>query len=104
MKFHRFWNDVLAEKARLVFISEYMTSGSLKKFLKKTRTNNKTISAKVMFLSFFKLCLMSIVASALDVHNGYKALAMLNLIDRQIEIYDTTGLLLLSEFQHKSEY
>ena len=38
------------DKARLVFISEYMTSGSLKKFLKKTRTNNKTISAKVYII------------------------------------------------------
>ncbi|CAB4044842.1 Nuclear receptor-binding, partial [Paramuricea clavata] len=46
VKFHRFWNDMQGDKARLVFISEYMTSGSLKKFLKKTRTNNKTISAK----------------------------------------------------------
>ena len=35
------------DKARLVFISEYMTSGSLKKFLKKTRTNSKTIHSKV---------------------------------------------------------
>ena len=51
VKFHRFWNDVLDEKARLVFISEYMTSGSLKKFLKKTRTNNKTISAKVQYVN-----------------------------------------------------
>lgn len=48
VKFHRFWNDMQGDKARLVFISEYMTSGSLKKFLKKTRANNKTISAKVV--------------------------------------------------------
>ncbi|XP_028399453.1 nuclear receptor-binding protein-like [Dendronephthya gigantea] len=48
VKFHRFWNDMQGDKARLVFISEYMTAGSLKKFLKKTRANNKTISPKVV--------------------------------------------------------
>lgn len=48
VKFHKFWTDMHSDKARLVFISEYMTAGSLKKFLKKTRTNSKTIHAKVV--------------------------------------------------------
>ncbi|XP_048582966.1 nuclear receptor-binding protein isoform X2 [Nematostella vectensis] len=48
VSFHRFWTDVQGEKARVIFITEYMTSGSLKQFLKKTRKNNyKTMNEKV---------------------------------------------------------
>jgi nuclear receptor-binding protein len=43
-----FWTDVQVDKARVIFITEYMTSGSLKQFLKKTRKNDyKTLNEKV---------------------------------------------------------
>ena len=32
---------------QVIFITEYMSSGSLKQFLKKTKKNNKTIKVKV---------------------------------------------------------
>ena len=48
VKFHKFWTDTKSEKPRVIFITEYMTSGSLKQFLKKTRKSNlKTLNEKV---------------------------------------------------------
>lgn len=48
MNFHKFWTDARSETPRVIFITEYMTSGSLKQFLKKTRKSNyKTLNEKV---------------------------------------------------------
>lgn len=48
VKFHKFWTDARSETPRVIFITEYMTSGSLKQFLKKTRKSNyKTLNEKV---------------------------------------------------------
>ncbi|KAK0043963.1 nuclear receptor-binding protein-like isoform X1, partial [Biomphalaria pfeifferi] len=46
IKFHKFWTDVKNDKPRVIFISEYMSSGNLKQFLKKTKKNNKTFQLK----------------------------------------------------------
>uniref|UniRef100_A0A669Q4W0 Nuclear receptor-binding protein n=1 Tax=Phasianus colchicus TaxID=9054 RepID=A0A669Q4W0_PHACC len=47
VKFHKYWADVKENKARVIFITEYMSSGSLKQFLKKTKKNHKTMNEKV---------------------------------------------------------
>lgn len=48
VNFHKFWTDARSETPRVIFITEYMTSGSLKQFLKKTRKSNyKTLNEKV---------------------------------------------------------
>ncbi|XP_022802070.1 nuclear receptor-binding protein-like [Stylophora pistillata] len=47
VKFYKFWTDTRSEKPRVIFITEYMTSGSLKQFLKKTRKSLKTLNEKV---------------------------------------------------------
>lgn len=39
VKFHKYWMDKDEEKPRVIFITEYMSSGSLKQFLKKTKRN-----------------------------------------------------------------
>ncbi|XP_013773378.1 nuclear receptor-binding protein-like [Limulus polyphemus] len=39
VKFHRYWMDKDVEKPRVIFITEYMSSGSLKQLLKKTKWN-----------------------------------------------------------------
>ncbi|XP_054721933.1 nuclear receptor-binding protein-like [Uloborus diversus] len=39
VKLHKYWIDKEAEKPRVIFITEYMSSGSLKQFLKKTKRN-----------------------------------------------------------------
>lgn len=44
VKFHRYWSDVLEGKPRIVFITEYMSSGSWKQFLKRTKRNVKKLS------------------------------------------------------------
>lgn len=44
VKFHRYWTDVHEEKPRIVFITEYMSSGSWKQFLKRTKRNVKKLS------------------------------------------------------------
>ncbi|XP_064626904.1 nuclear receptor-binding protein-like [Lineus longissimus] len=45
VKFHKYWTDTKGEKPRVIFITEYMSSGSLKNFIKKTKKNNKTLKA-----------------------------------------------------------
>ena len=40
VKLHKYWTDIRDEKkARVIFITEYMSSGSLKQFLVKTKRN-----------------------------------------------------------------
>lgn len=46
VKFHKYWLDVRESSARVVFITEYVSSGSLKQFLKKTKKNHKTMNSR----------------------------------------------------------
>ncbi|KAG7488829.1 hypothetical protein MATL_G00038020 [Megalops atlanticus] len=46
VKFHKYWLDMKENQARVIFITEYMSSGSLKQFLKKTKKNHKTMNVK----------------------------------------------------------
>uniref|UniRef100_A0A9R1SPT6 Nuclear receptor binding protein 2a n=2 Tax=Cyprinus carpio TaxID=7962 RepID=A0A9R1SPT6_CYPCA len=46
VKFHKYWLDMRESRARVIFITEYMSSGSLKQFLKKTKKNHKTMNVK----------------------------------------------------------
>lgn len=39
VKMHKYWTDVKEDAVRVIFITEYMSSGSLKQFLKKTKRN-----------------------------------------------------------------
>lgn len=39
VKLHKHWMDIREDKSRIIFITEYMSSGSLKQFLKKTKRN-----------------------------------------------------------------
>lgn len=39
VKLHKYWMDKDVEKPRVIFITEYNSSGSLKQFLKKTKRN-----------------------------------------------------------------
>ncbi|XP_068211109.1 nuclear receptor-binding protein homolog isoform X2 [Palaemon carinicauda] len=43
VKLHKYWIDSKNDKPRVVFITEYMSSGSLKKFLKLTKKNTKKL-------------------------------------------------------------
>jgi len=38
-RFHDYWIDKDKEKPRVVFITEYMSSGTMKQFLRKTKSN-----------------------------------------------------------------
>eukprot|EP00794_Sanderia_malayensis_P004675 gene4675-5285_t len=46
VKFHKFWVDLKEDQPRLIFITEFMTSGSLRQFLKKTKSSNKKLNLK----------------------------------------------------------
>ncbi|XP_068603209.1 nuclear receptor-binding protein-like [Brachionichthys hirsutus] len=46
VKFHKYWADTEENRARVIFITEYMSSGSLKQFLKKTKKNHKSMNEK----------------------------------------------------------
>ncbi|KAF6206898.1 hypothetical protein GE061_018134 [Apolygus lucorum] len=43
VKFHKYWTDTHNDKPRVIFITEYMSSGSLKQFLKRTKRNVKKL-------------------------------------------------------------
>ncbi|XP_035702890.1 nuclear receptor-binding protein homolog isoform X2 [Folsomia candida] len=43
VKFHKYWMETNTDKPRVVFITEYMSSGSLKQFLKRTKKNVKRL-------------------------------------------------------------
>ncbi|NXC14135.1 NRBP2 protein, partial [Corythaeola cristata] len=47
VKLHKYWLDVKDSRARVIFITEYVSSGSLKQFLKKTKKNHKAMNARV---------------------------------------------------------
>ncbi|XP_029779525.1 nuclear receptor-binding protein 2 isoform X1 [Suricata suricatta] len=46
VKLHKYWLDALEARARVIFITEYVSSGSLKQFLKKTKKNHKAMNAR----------------------------------------------------------
>ncbi|MED6282767.1 Nuclear receptor-binding protein [Characodon lateralis] len=65
VKFHKYWADRKDNRARVIFITEYMSSGSLKQFLKKTKKNHKSMNEKawkrwcsqiLSALSYFHSC------------------------------------------------
>uniref|UniRef100_A0A8C5CCG0 Nuclear receptor binding protein 1 n=1 Tax=Gadus morhua TaxID=8049 RepID=A0A8C5CCG0_GADMO len=85
VKFHKYWADVKENRARVIFITEYMSSGSLKQFLKKTKKNHKTMNEKawkrwctqiLSALSYLHLCEPPIIHGNLTCdtifiqHNG----------------------------------
>lgn len=43
VKFHRYWTDTHNDQPRVIFITEYMSSGCLKQFLKRTKRNVKKL-------------------------------------------------------------
>uniref|UniRef100_A0A182WT13 Protein kinase domain-containing protein n=1 Tax=Anopheles quadriannulatus TaxID=34691 RepID=A0A182WT13_ANOQN len=71
VKFHRYWTDTHNDKPRVIFITEYMSSGSLKQFLKRTKKNVKKLP-----LQAWKRWL-SATTTAIDVYSfGICALEM----------------------------
>lgn len=44
-KFHKYWMDTTKDRPRVIFITEYMSSGSLRQFLRKTKRSNRTLKA-----------------------------------------------------------
>uniref|UniRef100_A0A8I3N1R1 Nuclear receptor-binding protein 2 n=2 Tax=Canis lupus familiaris TaxID=9615 RepID=A0A8I3N1R1_CANLF len=46
VKLHKYWLDASDAWARVIFITEYVSSGSLKQFLKKTKKNHKAMNAR----------------------------------------------------------
>ncbi|XP_075405260.1 nuclear receptor-binding protein 2 [Tenrec ecaudatus] len=46
VKLHKYWLDTAEARARVIFITEYVSSGSLKQFLKKTKKNHKAMNAR----------------------------------------------------------
>ncbi|XP_066873845.1 nuclear receptor-binding protein 2 isoform X1 [Kogia breviceps] len=46
VKLHKYWLDASEARARVIFITEYVSSGSLKQFLKKTKKNHKAMNTR----------------------------------------------------------
>lgn len=64
VKLHKYWTDINEDKARVIFITEYMSSGSLKQFLKKTKRN--VIKMALPVSSFF-LAISNLVLSNINL-------------------------------------
>ncbi|GMT28344.1 hypothetical protein PFISCL1PPCAC_19641 [Pristionchus fissidentatus] len=46
VKFHKWWTDTKSDKPRIIFITEYMSSGSMFLFLQRTRKSGSNLSVK----------------------------------------------------------
>ena len=85
MNFHKFWTDARSETPRVIFITEYMTSGSLKQFLKKTRKSNyKTLNEKVNSKTYIVLihsfvCSVSLKLKSLGLSLFYQTVSFTGL-------------------------
>lgn len=66
VKIHKYWID--KENPRLIFITEYMSGGTLRLFLKKTRSN--PIQIKMTLLSWRRWCTQ--ILCALKYLHGQK--------------------------------
>lgn len=47
VRFHKYWTDSKSEKPRIIFITEYLPSGSLYKFLHRARSSGTPINIKM---------------------------------------------------------
>ncbi|KAH7664949.1 Protein HPO-11, partial [Aphelenchoides avenae] len=46
VKFHKYWTDTKSEKPRIIFITEYMSSGSMSRFLQRARSSGTLLNTK----------------------------------------------------------
>ncbi|CAD5206933.1 unnamed protein product [Bursaphelenchus okinawaensis] len=46
VKFHKYWTDSKSEKPRMIFITEYMSSGSMSRFLQRARSSGTLLNIK----------------------------------------------------------
>ncbi|KAF1629637.1 UNVERIFIED_CONTAM: Nuclear receptor-binding protein, partial [Eudyptes robustus] len=46
VKFHKYWTDTKSEKPRMIFITEYMSSGSMSRFLQRARSSGTLLNIK----------------------------------------------------------
>jgi nuclear receptor-binding protein len=74
VKLHKYWMDKDVEKPRVIFITEYMSSGSLKLFLKKTKKNDVKMS-----LGAWKRWCTQILSALCYLHSARPAIVHENL-------------------------
>jgi nuclear receptor-binding protein len=46
VKFHKYWVDTKSNKPRIIFITEYMSSGSMSRFLQRARSSGTLLNIK----------------------------------------------------------
>uniref|UniRef100_A0A914GT45 Protein kinase domain-containing protein n=1 Tax=Globodera rostochiensis TaxID=31243 RepID=A0A914GT45_GLORO len=46
VKFHKYWMDTKSDKPRIIFITEYMSSGSMSRFLQRARSSGSLLNIK----------------------------------------------------------
>ncbi|PIK42028.1 putative nuclear receptor-binding protein-like [Apostichopus japonicus] len=93
VKFYKYWADTKSEKPRVIFITEYMSSGSLKQFLKRVKKDMHQIQEKswkrwttqiLSALSYLHSCEIPIVHGNLTTdtifiqHNGLIKIGCVN--------------------------
>ncbi|RZC38157.1 nuclear receptor-binding protein -like, partial [Asbolus verrucosus] len=102
VKFHRYWTDTHNDKPRVIFITEYMSSGSLKQFLKRTKRNVRRLPLPawrrwctqiLSALSYLHSCSPPIIHGNLTCdtifiqHNGLVKIGSGNHIEKSHEIH-----------------
>jgi len=73
-RFHDYWIDTNKEKPRVVFITEYMSSGTMKQFLRKTKSNKtwkRCCSQILSALSYLRSCNPPIIHGNLNCDNVF---------------------------------
>ncbi|GBM34688.1 Nuclear receptor-binding [Araneus ventricosus] len=124
VKLHKYWIDKESEKPRVIFITEYMSSGSLKQFLKKTKRNviklplqawKRWCSQILSALSYLHSCSPPIIHGNLTCdsifiqHNGLLKIGSVScyhsgiytLSQQRFLLYTSTTAVFLMYFQHR---
>lgn len=52
VKLHSHWTDTVADRPRLVFVTEHITSGSLQQFLKRTKAKTRSLKVSLLLIDF----------------------------------------------------
>ncbi|XP_036685889.1 nuclear receptor-binding protein 2 isoform X1 [Balaenoptera musculus] len=100
VKLHKYWLDASEARARVIFITEYVPSGSLKQFLKKTKKNRKAMNARSVRRQAWKRWCTQILSALSFLHTCSPPIIHGNLTSDTIFIQHN-GLIKIGSVWHR---